>query len=499
MRLSIRLRILGLVAALLALLLAGLAVIFVQVSRAQRYSAEVVRQRSLPGATTIAEITYLVAHQRGNVWQHLTSDEKSAKKIEDEIADTRQRLEDALRRYNDLVRNDPSGVSGVSGVSGASVEKEDGGALAMTTVIGDYNNQIAVILPLSRASDSEVYNKLPALLTTYGECRVLVEKELKTRLDGIRDASEVMDQAISQIRMTLLLALGSMLVVGAGLGLIIANRLTTTFTIVSDAIRRGADQVAHAAQQITSSADSLARGTNQSAGALEETSASIQQMNQTLQVTADRSREGAAISVQAGSQVDKCSTAMGELSQAIATIRASTSEMATIVAHINEIAFQTKLLALNAAVEAARAGDAGKGFIVVAQEIRSLAGRAGEAARTTAKLIQESAKNAERVGQLGDTTGGLLGQVGDGSRQTREVLQQIAHATGEQVRGIGQILEAIRQVDAVTQSNAAGAEQATAIGGQLLAQAGNLTNQLDRMQTLITGDARPQDRDNKRT
>ena len=130
------------------------------------------------------------------------------------------------------------------------------------------------------------------------------------------------------------------------------------------------------------------------------------------------------------------------------------------------ITFQTKLLALNAAVEAARAGDAGKGFIVVAQEIRSLAGRAVEAARTTAKLIQESAKNVERVGQLGDTT-------------------------GEQVRGIGQILEATRQVDAVTQSNAAGAEQATAIGGQLLAQAGNLTSQLDRMQTLITGDARP--------
>ena len=484
MRLSIRLRILGLVAALLALLLAGLAVIFVQVSQAQRYSAEVVRQRSLPGATTIAEITYYVAHQRGNVWQHLTSDETSAKKIEDEIAETKQRLEDALRRYRDLVRID---------------QIEDSGALAMTNVIDDYNAQIAVILPLSRASNSVVYNKLPALLTTYGDCRVLVEKELKTRLNGIRDASEVMDQAISQIRMTLLFALGAMLVVGAGLGLIIANRLTTTFTIVSDAIRRGADQVAHAAQQITSSADSLARGTNQSAGALEETSASIQQMNQTLQVTADRSREGAAISVQAGSQVDKCSTAMGELSQAIATIRASTSEMATIVAHINEIAFQTKLLALNAAVEAARAGDAGKGFIVVAQEIRSLAGRAGEAARTTAKLIQESAKNAERVGQLGDTTGGLLGQVGDGSRQTREVLQQIAHATGEQVRGIGQILEAIRQVDAVTQSNAAGAEQATAIGGQLLAQAGNLTNQLDRMQTLITGDARPQDRDNKRT
>ncbi len=484
MRISIRLRILGLVGALLLLLLAGLAVVLVQVSRAQRFAAEEVRERALPAATAIAEISYLVAHQRGNLWQHLTSDEQTAPAIEAEIDSTRKKLEKALGAYALLYQSATATTATANGASAADAGN------GMAKAIAAFSQQIDLLLPLSRASDSSVYTKLPALLETYADCRKLVEAELNTRLDSIRKASAKMEDTIGNIRVTLVISLGAVLLVGGGLGLIIAQRLMTTFTAVAFAIRAGAEQVAHAARQINSSADSLARGTNESAGALEETSASVQEMSQTLQVTADRSREAATIAVQAGSQVERCATAMHELTAAIATIREGAAEMATIVAHINEIAFQTKLLSLNAAVEAARAGEAGKGFIVVAQEIRSLAGRAGEASRTTAKLIQDSVRNVERVGKLGDTTGGLLTQVGEGSRQTREVLQQIAHAAGEQVRGIGQILEAIRQVDTVTQSNAAGAEQATAIGGQLLAQASDLSSQLDQMQVLIAGDAR---------
>ena len=472
MRISIRFRILGLVGALLLLLLIGLIVVLVQVAHAQRFAAEEVRGRALPATTAIDLISYLVEYQRGNLWQHLTSDEKTAPTIEKEISSTEKKLHDALNGYEEVLHN-PNGAP----------EKNS----KMSSAIEEFSREIQVILPLSRASDASVYTKLDELKKTYDTCRSLVETEHATQLGSIKNATAQMEEAIGNIRVTLMIALIAMVVAGGGLGLIIAQRLMNTFTAVAGAIRGGADQVASAARQINSSADSLARGTNQSAGALEETSASIQEMSQTLQVTADRSREAAAISVQAGSQVDRCTAAMSELTLAIATIREGAVEMATIVAHINEIAFQTKLLSLNAAVEAARAGEAGKGFIVVAQEIRSLAGRAGEASRSTSKLIQDSVRNVERVGKLSDTTGGLLGQVGEGSRQTREVLQQIAHAAGEQVRGIGQILEAIRQVDEVTQSNATGAEQATAIGGQLLKQAGDLTVQLDQMQILITG------------
>lgn len=474
MRISIRLRILGLVGALLLLMLIGLIVVLAQVYHAQRFASEEVRERALPATTAIDVISYLVEYQRGNLWQHLTSDENTAPAIEKEIDATREKLNSSLKAYSAVLRQ-PSGA----------LEKDS----EMTSAIGEFSQEIAIIVPLSRIADATVYTKLEDLKKTYSRCRSLVETEHATQLDSIKNATKKMEDAIGNVRFTLLAALIAMVVAGGGLGLIIAQRLMNTFTAVASAIRGGADQVASAARQINSSADSLARGTNQSAGALEETSASIQEMNQTLQVTADRSREAADISVQAGSQVDRCTSAMSELTGAIATIREGAAEMATIVAHINEIAFQTKLLSLNAAVEAARAGEAGKGFIVVAQEIRSLAGRAGEASRSTSKLIQDSVRNVERVGKLSDTTGGLLAQVGEGSRQTREVLQQIAHAAGEQVRGIGQILEAIRQVDEVTQENAAGAEQATAIGGQLLKQAGDLTIQLDQMQILITGSA----------
>ena len=86
---------------------------------------------------------------------------------------------------------------------------------------------------------------------------------------------------------------------------------------------------------------------------------------------------------------------MGRRSDSIGKIRASSDATVRIVQTIDEIAFQANLLALNAAVEADRAGEVGKGFAAVAEEVRTLAMRSADAAKNTAVLIEDSVKNSE--------------------------------------------------------------------------------------------------------
>jgi methyl-accepting chemotaxis protein len=155
-------------------------------------------------------------------------------------------------------------------------------------------------------------------------------------------------------------------------------------------------------------------------------------------------------------------------------IHDASARIVDIIAVIDGIAFQTNILALNAAVEAARAGAQGRGFTVVATEVRTLAQRSSAAAHEIRALIDDSACKVDAgrrlVAQAGTTIDGLV----DSVRRVDGIVAEIAAASREQSGGIDRIHAAVGEVDRVTQQNAALAEQATAAAAALRAEADGL-------------------------
>ena len=131
---------------------------------------------------------------------------------------------------------------------------------------------------------------------------------------------------------------------------------------------------------------------------------------------------------------------------------------------IEEIARQTHLLSLNAMIEAARAQDYGKGFGVVAAEVRQLAERSRVGAVEITQLASSSVAVAEKAGEMLDR---LMPDI----RKTAELVQEIRASSTEQNRGTEQINQAIQQLDQVTQQNSSISEEMASTAEELAAQA----------------------------
>jgi methyl-accepting chemotaxis protein len=146
----------------------------------------------------------------------------------------------------------------------------------------------------------------------------------------------------------------------------------------------------------------------------------------------------------------------------------------TIVGVIDGIALQTNILALNAAVEAARSGEHGRGFSVVASEVRSLSQRCAEAARQIRGLVAESTQRIEQGHRLADEAGTTMQRVVRQFAQVSSLIREISGASHQQTQGVGQVNDAVQQLDGVTQQNAALVEESAAAAGSLSAQAQRL-------------------------
>ncbi len=223
--------------------------------------------------------------------------------------------------------------------------------------------------------------------------------------------------------------------------------------------------------EIAAASTSLSSSASEQASSLEETSASLEEMSSMTQRNAQDARAADQLMKKAKSVAAQADRSMSQLTESMEAISKASEETSKIIKTIDEIAFQTNLLALNAAVEAARAGDAGAGFAVVANEVRSLAMRAAEAARNTAGLISGTTTNVGKGCALVSQTATAFSEVGTTMAKTAELVAAIAAASREQATGIEQINKAVAEMDKATQNYAATSEELAASAGQFKVEA----------------------------
>lgn len=202
---------------------------------------------------------------------------------------------------------------------------------------------------------------------------------------------------------------------------------------------------------------------------------------------AENSAATASLMADVDVQVHQSNTAIAEMTESMRLIAESSGKVSRIIKTIDEIAFQTNLLALNAAVEAARAGDSGLGFAVVAEEVRHLAQRSARAAKDTESLIEESLQNARSGAGKVQHVRGAIDNITGSVAKVKGLVDEVSVASAQQAQGIDQVAQAVARMEKVTQSTAATAEESAAASEELTAQARTTMQSVDVLRTIVHG------------
>lgn len=237
------------------------------------------------------------------------------------------------------------------------------------------------------------------------------------------------------------------------------NSLSSNIATLVREIRASSQTAMTLSDQLSSRSAQLSVKTEQQSASLVQTAASMEEMAASTKNNADNTRLASEQANIATLQARKGGELMGQVANNMQSITDCAQQMTEIISLIDGIAFQTNILALNAAVEAARAGDHGKGFSVVAGEVRSLAHRSAEAAKNIKSLIEVTSYNVTQGVNVVSEAEKNMHDIVTGSGNVSRLMDEISASTSEQEKGISQITQALSELERVTQSNVSMVEE----------------------------------------
>ena len=256
---------------------------------------------------------------------------------------------------------------------------------------------------------------------------------------------------------------------------------TNLMSVIRD-IAQVANQVDTSADRVSSGAQALSQGTMEQAVSIEGLVSNVTSITSEIQTSTVRCGSASELVDRATGYASEADAKMEQLITATKNIDQSSTQIVTITKTIEDIAFQTNILALNAAVEAARAGAAGKGFSVVADEVRSLAAKSAEAAQTTSSLIGRSIQDVKSGTESTSHAVSAMQDINDCVQSIKTLMDEIAAASVQQSEMIVLVENGIKEISSVVQTNSSAAERSAAVSKELSEQARTLNSLIGRFQ-----------------
>jgi methyl-accepting chemotaxis protein len=226
------------------------------------------------------------------------------------------------------------------------------------------------------------------------------------------------------------------------------------------AVRASSADVAQGTEKIAQGNTEFSARTEEQAANLAQTASALEQLSGTVKSTADVTKEATLMASSASLAATKGGDVVLEAVAMMKKIHASSEKIEQITSMINEIAFQTNILALNAAVEAARAGTAGRGFSVVAAEVRKLAEQSAHAASQIKVLITDSRSHIQAGSITMTQAGKAMFEIVSQVKGVTELISEISAATFEQTSGLEQINKAVSHFSNMVSQNAVSVDEA---------------------------------------
>ena len=263
----------------------------------------------------------------------------------------------------------------------------------------------------------------------------------------------------------------------------LAVSLRSIQTNLTDMIRditQVAGQVDISADQVATGAHALSQGTLEQAASIDGLVSNVTEITTQIQNSTVRCGSASEQVDKAAGYAAEADIKMERLMEATRNIDRSSAEIGTVIRTIEDIAFQTNILALNASVEAARAGDAGKGFSVVAGEVRNLASKSAQAAQNTNSLINHSIQDVKTGTESTDQAVSAMRIIGDCVQSIKTLMDEIAAASVQQAEMIVLVENGIKEISVVVQSNSDAAEKSALVSKELSGQARTLNGLISR-------------------